>query len=624
MKSMKKLVLVGLVLLASVMGLVLMGCDTPLEPVDNVNTTTTPESKGQPETPKFTVTFDKNAENATGEMASQTFTQGEKKELPANAFVRPTWTFSGWSTNKEATTPEYGNKAQFSATKDTTLYAVWTDNGTVAPVTFTTQDGTKFFYDETVTVTLATNTEGATIEYKLDDGQWQDYSSPIEILSQNTITAKATKEGLKPSEETSATYTVRKLTSITITPPTRTVYSVGDEFAPTGMVVTAIYDDGETRMVEGKISSDTSTLTGEIGINKPVTVSYAEGDMPTDATFTVDVASYQFTETVQAYEYPDGQTGTASATSIPKVDNPVYKKFGDWPQTIKGKDIEIGSNTLTRGSLDFYVGSDGNYYVKAAEDACNKNYKYSDGTKVGQGGTSEKWFKVEPIVWRVLTDDYCVPGENGELQSTGNDLLLAENLLTGGIPYYVYVSSRTISDATVYTNNYKYSTIRAWLNGRYESDDSQANKYVGKGFLQTAFTQSARDLIELTTVDNSAESTTDATGTLDEATDFACANTTDKIFLLSEKEATTTSYGFAGFESGAGNTRIRVTTDYAKATGAYQSSTEGYGGWWWLRSPHCDDEDIACVIRNNGDADYHHYVFITNGGVVPALCVQLQ
>ena len=605
MKSMKKLVLVGLVLLASVMGLVLMGCDTPLEPVDNVNTTTTPESKGQPETPKFTVTFDKNAENATGEMASQTFTQGEKKELPANAFVRPTWTFSGWSTNKEATTPEYGNKAQFSATKDTTLYAVWTDNGTVAPVTFTTQDGTKFFYDETVTVTLATNTEGATIEYKLDDGQWQDYSSPIEILSQNTITAKATKEGLKPSEETSATYTVRKLTSITITPPTRTVYSVGDKFDPTGMVVTATYDDGETRMVEGKISSDTSTLTGEIGINKPVTVSYAEGDMTTDATFTVDVASYQFTETVQAYEYPDGQTGTASATSTPKVDNPVYKKFGDWPQTIKGKDIEIGSNTLTRGSLDFYVGSDGNYYVKTEEKAngSGDEYKYSDGTQAGQDGTSEKWFKVEPIVWRVLTENY---------NSTGNALLLAEKILTGGIPW---------DDDK---NNYMESNIRKWLNGN--SSSGEQSDYSGDaGFLQTAFTTSAQNLIANTIVDNSAASTTDAGQEWPQATMYACGNTEDKIFLLSEQEVTTEGYGFDLYKKeGEGNTRIRVTTDYAKATGTRQGQKTYEGGSWKLRSPSNTRIDRVLSIDSVGSAGVMSDVTTIYVGVVPALSISLQ
>lgn len=54
MKSMKKLVLAALILLASVVGLLSMaGCKN-----DSV-----------PEVPKYTVTFDKNAEDATGEMA---------------------------------------------------------------------------------------------------------------------------------------------------------------------------------------------------------------------------------------------------------------------------------------------------------------------------------------------------------------------------------------------------------------------------------------------------------------------------------------------------------------------------------------------------------------------------
>ena len=614
---MKKLVLVAFVLLASVMGLVLMGCDTPLEPVDNVNTTTTPESNVQPETPKFTVTFDKNAENATGEMASQTFTQGEKKELPANAFVRPTWTFSGWSTNKEATTPEYGNKAQFSATKDTTLYAIWTDNGTVAPVTFTTQDGTKFFYDETVTVTLATNTEGATIEYKLDDGQWQDYSSPIEILSQNTITAKATKEGLKPSEETSVTYTVRKLTSITITPPTRTVYSVGDEFDPTGMVVTAIYDDGERREVD-TWTTDFATVTSEKGLDKVVTVSYTEGEEPVTNELTVDVASYQFTETVQDVE--SDYTGTASATSEPAVTDPIYKKFGDWPQTIKSADVTVGSGTLVRGGLSYHVGSDGNYYVKVTANPYQDGYTYSDESEVTKD--TDVYFKVEPIIWRVLNKDYS---------ESKKALLLAENILTGGIPYYVEQNTRTIIGApdTVYPNNYKYSTIRAWLNGKYEDDDTQEKSYTNTGFLQTAFTPKAQELIMPTTVDNSARSTnpdSNATQWNSGKNKYACGDTEDKIFLLSAQEATKSDYGFAAYYAyGQGNTRIRVTTDYAKATGV-QSGTAGDGGLWWLRSPGYSDEDGGRLISDGGNADYNYGFSVSSMkvGVVPALSISLQ
>ena len=287
MKSIKKLVLVGLVLLASVMVLLpLVGCKN-----DSV-----------PEVPKFTVTFDKNAADATGEMAPQTFTQGEKKELTANAFVRPTWTFSGWSENKDATTPEYKDKAEFTTSKDTTLYAVWTDNGTVSPVTFD-PSRTKLYYGETVTVTLSTTTEGATIHYQLGEGEWKIYEEPFTVSSETVVTAYATKDGLKESEKTKSNY-LRQLISITITPPTRTVYSVGDEFDPTGMEVIASYDDEEKRNVTGTIVSDTSSLTETAGV-KDVIVSYKEGDRTQTATFTVDVVNTSIPTRLENYISPN-------------------------------------------------------------------------------------------------------------------------------------------------------------------------------------------------------------------------------------------------------------------------------------------------------------------------------
>ena len=76
--------------------------------------------------------------------------------------------------------------------------------------------------------------------------------------------------------------------------------------------------------------------------------------------------------------------------------------------------------------------------------------------------------------------------------------------------------------------------------------------------------------------------------------------------------------------SGEGSTRIRLTTDYAKATGAEQASTLGDGGWWWLRSPYHLSEDYARDIRNNGNASFIHNVNLTRGGVVPALCIPVS
>ena len=401
--------------------------------------------------------------------------------------------------------------------------------------------------------------------------------------------------------------TPAKLVSITATPPTRTVYSVGESFDSTGMIVTATYDDESSREVTDW-TTDFDVVTLEKGVNKEVSVSYTEGDNTVTATFTVDVASYQFTETVQNYEYPAGKTGTASATSTPAVEKPLYKKFGDWPQTIKGADVTVGSGTLVRGGFAYHVGSDGNYYVKAAEKAYDTGdaYKYSDGTQAGQGGTSEKWFKVEPIIWRVLTESY---------NSTGKALLLAENILTGGIQW---------DDDK---NNYMESTIRKWLNGN--SGSGEQSDYSGDaGFLQTAFTEGAQQLIESTKVDNSARSTnpnSNASEWNSGNNPYACTNTSDKIFLLSEQEATTAGYGFVEYhEYGEGNTRIRVTTDYAKATGAYQYSTAGYGGGWWLRSPRHSNVNDARRINIDGYAYSYSSVFNMSRGVVPALSISMN
>ena len=72
-----------------------------------------------------------------------------------------------------------------------------------------------------------------------------------------------------------------------------------------------------------------------------------------------------------------------------------------------------------------------------------------------------------------------------------------------------------------------------------------------------------------TEIDNSAESTTDSGNNLAKATEFFCDDTKDRIFLLSEKQVTTSGYGFGSYRlTGEVSGRIRMRTDYAKATGA--------------------------------------------------------
>lgn len=325
-------------------------------------------------------------------------------------------------------------------------------------------------------------------------------------------------------------------------------------------------------------------------------------------------------EMSELYSSPiDAGTGLAATKSSK------YIYFGVFPKTV----LPVGSTLIVdetisvkMGAHTYYKGSDGEYYAKVMEYAndTGTEYKYSDGTQAKQiSSHSYRYFKVEPIKWKVITDSY-----------SGKCLLLAEEILRASVPYHD-TSSMIISGETVYENNYQYSSIRAYLNGldyydyKYPNSTVKKTYYTDKGFLQTAFTAEAQNLIAVTTVDNSAASTTDSGNNVVEATDYACVDTEDKIFLLSIKEAT--SYGFPAYNGfGAGNARIRKPTDFAMANYAYQDSTDGYGGYWWLRSPRRSGSSWAYYVNYDGGTGSHSSncsIDKSNGGVVPALSISL-
>ena len=326
--------------------------------------------------------------------------------------------------------------------------------------------------------------------------------------------------------------------------------------------------------------------------------------------------TYQFHSTVTYLaEGTDGTSGTEAT----------YCTFGDWPQTIKAESVTVGeTKSVTMGSMTYYLGSDNNYYAKCTENAYYaylSSDTYSNGDTVAQvDANSEKYFKVEPIKWRVLNPS-----------ASGDKILVAESILTANVQYYGSSDNRTLNEATVYANNYKYSNIRAYLNGtknQFVTDGGTGTEFdvdwTNKGFLQTAFTTSAQALIATTTVDNSEDSTEDAGNNYGGTSRYACDNTEDKIFLLSIKEATTTDYGFTAYNQwGTGNSRIRVTTDYAKANYAFQVETAGLGGQWYLRSPYHYTSYYACNVGCDGGAKVSNSVLINYLGVVPALSISV-
>lgn len=299
-----------------------------------------------------------------------------------------------------------------------------------------------------------------------------------------------------------------------------------------------------------------------------------------------------------------------------------YEQFGSWPQSLIADDVTVndGAESKIVGSNTYYKGSDGEWYAEV-------NYEY---------------YKVEPIKWRVLTTNY-----NG----TGKKLLFAENILTS-CEYYDYDNvNRTVGTETIYPSNYEYSRMRAFLNGlsypkksnnsaSQETDES----FLGKGFLQTAFTLEEQARIATTSVINNARSTNpDANATQWSNGNNPYASNTptyDKIFLLSVQEATKIDYAFGPYDyfCGVENTRIRKGTAFAIANGLSWDSTldgEGYGASWTLRSPDYFsypyyelgyDSSYDCSDRLH-EVDKEGKANSTGGvnglsAVVPALCLE--
>jgi len=236
-------------------------------------------------------------------------------------------------------------------------------------------------------------------------------------------------------------------------------------------------------------------------------------------------------------------------------------------------DITSGSNEY-RG---VYFTSYRPYSTITASSAANS---FQDEN--GYTASSVYWFKYEPITWRVL-----------DVQA-GKAFLMA-NLVLDSQDYHYSTSTRNIGGSTVYSNNYQESHIRSWLNSN---------------FYNTAFTTAEQARIQTTTVDNSVASTGYSSNP------YVCANTSDKVFLLSYAEATSATYGLSTTTA-----RQLAPSAYAKAQGVY-TYTNGFN-YWWLRSPdYGSDDDYARSVNLGGYVD-NDYVNFTNGGVVPALWISL-
>lgn len=309
------------------------------------------------------------------------------------------------------------------------------------------------------------------------------------------------------------------------------------------------------------------------------------------------------------------------------VPDGIYYKFGDYPQTEvtpeMAANISFGDRPVKNG-----------YFIGKATDGTGAFYE-----KIG-----ETFYKVEPIIWRVVTSEYDY--NNGEKGT----LLVSENVLDG-INYYDGTGERTIDGNTIYTNNYEHSTLRAFLNGyAYKKDSSEEKKFLNKNFYKAAFGTVPADYIKTTVVKNDGDTTDDKynngewtrsdgyKGINNTADHFyeegkrelipngnvsrICADTNDKVFVLSLSECVDPALGFTSPNSEKPVAHYKKATEYALAVGI-QKDSNGYGEWT-TRSPHYNEVKVRTTLSSEANYVYNSKSADNLFGIVPAIVVDLN
>ena len=251
----------------------------------------------------------------------------------------------------------------------------------------------------------------------------------------------------------------------------------------------------------------------------------------------------------------------------------------------------------------------GVYFVRYRPQTTTKDKSTCDGSRQDENGYLKDtvyWFAYEPLCWRILEE------------KAGVALLVADKCVDSR-EFYAFDALRYDEDGVpVHPNNYRWSNIRAWLNDE---------------FLRTAFTEDEQAHILVTDVDNSARSANpDAEPERwgGGANRFACLDTQDKVFLLSEQEATRTAYGFDADCEAYDPARRRRSTDYANSQGCDTIwSTADFGYYsWWVRSPKVEKKESVDYymhgVRYDGRAEGDSPVYATYRGIVPALRIKLS
>ena len=202
------------------------------------------------------------------------------------------------------------------------------------------------------------NSEGA-VTYSITAGGSYasiDGSTLTGVAAEGSVTVKAAQAaaGNYNAGEATATITVNAaltLSSIAITTaPSKTTYTEGETFDPTGMVVTATYSDESTYNVTASCTYSPSTSTALTTSDTEISVSYTENAVEKTTTQTITVnALPKYTVT-----FDDGGSVTEASygagVTLPSRSNTAGYPFAGWSTTNVPTETTTAPTIIPAGS----------------------------------------------------------------------------------------------------------------------------------------------------------------------------------------------------------------------------------------------------------------------------------
>ena len=170
--------------------------------------------------------------------------------------------------------------------------------------------------------------------------------------------------------------------------------------------------------------------------------------------------------------------------------------------------------------------------------------------------------KIEPIKWRVLS----VEGDDAFLMADQN------------------LDCRQYNEKQMRTT-WERCTLRSWLNGYGEDQNSLKQNYSEDNFLNNAFTETERNAIMTVPVENTRNPIYFTDGG---------NNTVDRVYLLSYDELNDPAYGFENLENT--DTRKAESTQYAGKGGGILSPNVAWPAVYWTRTPGGSADCVCAVI----------------------------